>query len=161
MWQGTLPASRPPPVARRRSLLLSRMKRNPRALDVRVCRAVLWWNILSEAMEAAREAELRRARRREMRGLVVALAISQRRAGRAPGEAWAGKGRMLSCPPHGVAPHGGVVGAGPCSSRGRRMEVGEVGEGRGGVSVALELGVWWERGHLDEAAILRRIYDFL
>lgn len=60
-----------------------RMKRNPHVLDVKVCRAVLWWNILGEAMDAAREAENRRSRRREMRQLVVALAVSQRRAGRA------------------------------------------------------------------------------
>lgn len=56
-----------------------RMKRNPHVLDARVCRAVLWWSILGEAMDAAKEAERRRAKRRESRRLVVALAVSQRR----------------------------------------------------------------------------------
>lgn len=117
------------------------MKRNPHVLDAKVCRAVLWWNILGEAMDAAQEAEARRARRRENRRLVVALAVSQRREYR-PMELSYFPTRMWSLPPQLAA-----------SESGRRFGA-YVAYGFAGVRE----GRW---AHLDEAAILSKVYAYL
>ncbi|CAM9114771.1 unnamed protein product [Ascophyllum nodosum] len=118
-----------------------RMKRNPHVLDARVCRAVLWWSLLGEAMKAAREADKRRSSRRENRRLVVALAITQRRGSRPMNT-----NRRWSLPPA------------ACREDSRRCgECGERGESG-------ELRVWGRRAmypHLDEAAILTKVYEFL
>lgn len=133
-----------PPSPQSFRQLNRRMKRNPHVLDARACRAVLWWNILSEAMDAAREAEERRSRRRQTRQAVVALAVTQRRGFRqmeaisvscssSPARTW-------TLPP---------LGAGG----GRRCGVSSGSKGvagREGLSV-----------HLDEAAVLSRVYEFL
>lgn len=195
-----------------------RMKRNPHVLDVKVCRAVLWWNILGEAMDAAREAGKRRSRRRETKRLVIALAISQRRAGGErpssssyqgkeieyscslsslqsedvdeslspyPSSAGMGHNSPLSCLKEGFYPEDFVSeemewSAVPASFRWRMeqwrppapsafvkmedddhdgREVGlrvEDAEEQGDLEAA-----GWQRVHLDEAAVLRRVYDYL
>lgn len=118
-----------------------RMKRNPHVLDARVCRAVLWWNLLGEAMDAAKDAEKRRTNRRENRRLVVALAVSQRRGFR-PMSA----NRRWSLPPSSGSREDGrrcgewYAEGGELRARARRMI---------------------HPPHLDEAAILRKVYDYL
>ncbi|CAM9903247.1 unnamed protein product [Laminaria digitata] len=117
------------------------MKRNPHVLDAKVCRAVLWWNILGEAMDKAQEAEVRRSRRRENRRLVVALAVSQRREYR-PMELSYFPARMWSLPPQLAA----------CESNrrfGACLACGLAGARAG------------RRAHLDEAAILTKVYEYL
>lgn len=117
------------------------MKRNPHVLDAKVCRAVLWWNILGEAMVKAQEAEMRRSQRRENRRLVVALAVSQRQGYR-PMEMSYLPTRMWSLPPL-VATCERHRRFGACVACG----FARAGEGR--------------RAHLDEAAILSKIYEYL
>lgn len=117
------------------------MKRNPHVLDAKVCRAVIWWNILGEAMDAAQEAEARRSRRRENRRLVVALAVSQRREHRPmvlsyfPTRRWSLPPQLATC--ESDRRFGGCISYGFAGAR----------EGR------------W--AHLDEAAILTKVYEYL
>lgn len=150
------------------SLLRRRMKRNPHVLDARVCRAVLWWSILGEAMEAAKQAERRRAKRRESRRLVVMLAVSQRRGHLdsstaqpqsqsqsekdRPAEALPRSGmtrrssRTWSLPPLTAGGDQSQGGGGRAPCHGGSVEVPTRG---------------YRVVHLDEAAILSKIYDFL
>ncbi|CAN0010005.1 unnamed protein product [Ectocarpus sp. 12 AP-2014] len=153
-----------------------RMKRNPHVLDARVCRAVIWWSILAEAMEAAKEAERRRARRRECRRLVVGLAVSQRRSDRGTRRGKTGthehqrasggssrsgmsrsSSRTWSLPPLTDATHlkGGEEDQGDFSGGGRRAPC------HGGAVAAPPVVRECRAVHLDEAAILNKVYEFL
>ncbi|CAM9857667.1 unnamed protein product, partial [Hapterophycus canaliculatus] len=156
-----------------------RMKRNPHVLDARVCRAVLWWSILGEAMEAAGEAERRRAKRRESRRLVVALAVSQRRGrpgarcgcggaaekGRPEQSTRSGlprtSSRNWSLPPMTAAAAAPFDGG----SRGLFRSSGGGGDGSGRAACHGGSGAALARVyltvHLDEAAILGKIYELV
>lgn len=156
------------------------MKRNPHVLDARVCRAVIWWSILVEAMEAAKEAERRRARRRECRRLVVGLAVSQRRS-----DPVTRRGNKTSThqqqraatdgPRSGMSRSSSRTWSLPPLTEAVNLKSGEedqgVSSGGGGrapcyggaVAVAAPAVREWEcrAVHLDEAAILNKVYQFL
>ncbi|CAM9807392.1 unnamed protein product [Pylaiella littoralis] len=157
--------------------------RNPHVLDARVCRAVLWWSILGEAMDAAKEAERRRAKRRESRRLVVVLAVSQRRgisnscSSRSNSSSSnASTQRGLGTPPSGLPrlpsrtwslpPLTTAAAAAAAASSGGGGGGGGGDGGRapchGGESTPAAAVVrGYQSVHLDEAAILSKIYDYL